>query len=85
MRDLGLADPVSPGSGPWRRLQARLVAAGIAFDWTVDDLPRFMHSGAARLGWSGRGRHRALKLARTIAALAAAQSVQVTQVAEAPP
>ncbi len=44
---------------------------------------RFLHTAAARLGWSARGTHRALKVARTIADLAGAAGVQVAHVAEA--
>ena len=44
---------------------------------------KFLNTAATRLGWSGRGIHRSLKIARTIADLAGAQSVQVTHVAEA--
>ncbi|MBT2299448.1 ATP-binding protein [Variovorax paradoxus] len=44
---------------------------------------RFMHSAAARLGWSARSTHRALKVARTIADRAGAGAVQVAHVAEA--
>jgi magnesium chelatase family protein len=44
---------------------------------------KFLNTAAARLGWSGRSIHRALRVARTIADLAAAQSVQITHVAEA--
>ncbi|RST51288.1 ATP-binding protein [Variovorax sp. MHTC-1] len=44
---------------------------------------KFMHSAAARLGWSARSTHRALKVARTIADLAGAGDVQVPHVAEA--
>jgi magnesium chelatase family protein len=44
---------------------------------------KFLNTAAARLGWSGRGIHRCLKLARTIADLAGAESVQLTHVAEA--
>jgi magnesium chelatase family protein len=43
----------------------------------------FLHKAADRLGWSGRSTHRALKVARTIADLAGAQSTQVTHIAEA--
>jgi magnesium chelatase family protein len=44
---------------------------------------RFLNIAAARLGWSGRSTHRALKVARTIADLAGAITTQVTHVAEA--
>ncbi len=44
---------------------------------------RFLNLAAARLGWSGRSTHRALKVARTIADLAGARTTQVTHVAEA--
>ena len=45
--------------------------------------PRFLRSAAERLGWSGRGLHRALKVARTIADLAGAEAVGAAHVAEA--
>ena len=44
---------------------------------------KFLNTAATRLGWSGRGIHRCLKVARTIADLAAAQAVEVAHVAEA--
>lgn len=44
---------------------------------------KFLNTASARLGWSGRGIHRCLKVARTIADLAGAATVQVTHVAEA--
>jgi magnesium chelatase family protein len=44
---------------------------------------KFLNTAATRLGWSGRGIHRCLKVARTIADLADASAVQVTHVAEA--
>ncbi|MDP2064896.1 MAG: YifB family Mg chelatase-like AAA ATPase [Burkholderiaceae bacterium] len=44
---------------------------------------KFLNTAAARLGWSARSTHRALKVARTIADLAGARSTQVTHVAEA--
>jgi magnesium chelatase family protein len=44
---------------------------------------KFLNIAAARLGWSARSTHRALKVARTIADLAGARSTQVTHVAEA--
>ena len=43
----------------------------------------FLRNAAARLGWSARATHRTLKLARTIADLAAAPRVSATHVAEA--
>ena len=44
---------------------------------------KFLNIAAARLGWSARSTHRALKVARTIADLAGTSSTQVTHVAEA--
>ncbi len=44
---------------------------------------KFLNVAAARLGWSARSTHRALKVARTIADLALARTTQVTHVAEA--
>jgi len=44
---------------------------------------KFLNTAAARLGWSARAMHRALKVARTIADLAGAHSTQVGHVAEA--
>lgn len=43
----------------------------------------FMHTAAAKLGWSARSTHRVLKVARTIADLAGAAEVAVPHVAEA--
>ncbi|MDB5890783.1 MAG: Mg chelatase-related protein [Polaromonas sp.] len=44
---------------------------------------KFLNTAAARLGWSGRSIHRCLKVARTIADLAGASTVQLHHVAEA--
>ncbi len=44
---------------------------------------RFLQQAATRLGWSGRGLHRALKVARTIADLAQAEHIGVAHLAEA--
>ena len=48
-----------------------------------DAAAKFLHTAAARLGWSGRSTHRVLKVARTIADLAGAATTQVEHVAEA--
>ena len=48
-----------------------------------DAAAKFLNVAAARLGWSARSTHRALKVARTIADLAGARMTQVTHVAEA--
>ena len=48
-----------------------------------DEARRFMHTAAARLGWSARSTHRALKVARTIADLAGAPVIETAHVAEA--
>jgi magnesium chelatase family protein len=47
------------------------------------DALKFLNVAATRLGWSARGTHRALKVARTIADLAGAHHTQVTHLAEA--
>lgn len=44
---------------------------------------KFLRSAAERLGWSGRGLHRVLRLARTVADLAGSDTLGVTHVAEA--
>ena len=48
-----------------------------------DSAVKFLHTAAARLGWSARSTHRALKVARTIADLAGATATEVSHVAEA--
>ncbi|MCX7239590.1 MAG: YifB family Mg chelatase-like AAA ATPase [Burkholderiales bacterium] len=47
------------------------------------DALKFLNIAAARLGWSARSTHRALKVARTIADLAGAHSTGVAHLAEA--
>jgi magnesium chelatase family protein len=47
------------------------------------DASKFLQSAAAQLGWSARGTHRTLKIARTIADLAGSEATQLTHVAEA--
>jgi magnesium chelatase family protein len=44
---------------------------------------RFAQAAATRLGWSGRGLHRAMKVARTIADLAGSGAITLPHVAEA--
>jgi len=44
---------------------------------------QFLNKAAARLGWSGRKTHRALRVSRTIADLAKSDTVEVTHIAEA--
>lgn len=48
-----------------------------------DAAAKFLNIAAARLGWSARSTHRALRVARTIADLAGAPNIQVPHVAEA--
>ena len=50
----------------------------------LDEATRqFLQTAAARLAWSARSTHRALKVARTIADLAGSQSISLAHVAEA--
>jgi magnesium chelatase family protein len=44
---------------------------------------KFLNTAAARLGWSARSTHRALRVARTIADLAGSDAVAVPHIAEA--
>jgi magnesium chelatase family protein len=61
-------------------LQGQAIDQHVQLD---SDALKFLNIAAARLGWSARGTHRALKVARTIADLAGAQHTQVTHLAEA--
>ncbi len=49
----------------------------------TDEAARFLNQAAARLGWSARGIHRVLRVARTIADLAGSDMLEVGHVAEA--
>jgi magnesium chelatase family protein len=61
-------------------LQGQEIDAFVRLD---DAAVKFLNVAAARLGWSARSTHRALKVARTIADLAGAPATQVSHVAEA--
>ncbi len=63
---------------------AMLAPAGIDAHCRLDDsAASFLRGAASRLGWSGRRLHRCLKVARTIADLAAAETIATAHVAEA--
>ncbi len=61
-------------------LQGQEIDAHVRLD---EAAAKFLNIAAARLGWSARSTHRALKVARTIADLAGAETTQVAHVAEA--
>jgi len=61
-------------------LAGESLTAHCALDGTAS---KFLQSAAARLGWSARSYHRVLRIARSIADLGGAQTVQVTHLAEA--
>jgi magnesium chelatase family protein len=61
-------------------LQGKEIDTHAALD---DAAAKFLNVAAARLGWSARSTHRALKVARTIADLAGAANTQTVHVAEA--
>jgi magnesium chelatase family protein len=63
---------------------AELTPAGIDSHCALDEAARaLLQRAAERLGWTGRGLHRVLKVARTIADLAASERLQATHIAEA--
>jgi magnesium chelatase family protein len=61
-------------------LQGQEIDTFVALD---DAAVKFLNVAAARLGWSARSTHRALKVARTIADLAGAETTQISHLAEA--
>ena len=65
---------------PNQALQGKEIDDHLQLD---DAAAKFLNVAAARLGWSARSTHRALKVARTIADLAGAQLTQVSHLAEA--
>jgi magnesium chelatase family protein len=67
----GCANALLDGSGLDAHARLDAAAAG------------FLQTAASRLGWSGRATHRVLRLARTIADLAGAATVQTAHLAEA--
>ena len=65
---------------PNAQLQGQAMDTHIDLEAAAQSL---MHKAAVRLGWSGRGVHRTLKVARTIADLAGSATVLAPHVAEA--
>ena len=66
--------------GPNAALDAGQLEAFCPLDETAN---RFLQQAATRLGWSGRGLHRVIKVARTVADLAGAERIAVAHLAEA--
>jgi len=65
-------------------LNAALEAGRIDEICALDEaVAHFLRSAAQRLGWSGRRLHRCLKVARTVADLAACERISTTHLAEA--
>ena len=62
------------------QLQGQAIDAHTPLAPAAQDL---LHKAAARLGWSGRGTHRTLKVARTIADLASSERIEAQHLAEA--
>ena len=65
---------------PNQNLQGQALDAHLGLEVSA---AQFLQTTAAKLGWSSRSTHRALRVARTIADLADSNSVQVPHVAEA--
>ena len=71
-------------NGRQGQANAQLAAAALDQHCALDETAaRFMRSAADSLGWSGRRLHRCLKVARTIADLAASERIGTAHVAEA--
>ncbi|MFV0680723.1 YifB family Mg chelatase-like AAA ATPase [Ottowia sp.] len=71
---------LSRQGAPNQMLQGQAIDQHVALDAAAT---QFLHTAAARLDWSARATHRALKVARTIADLAGSSSVTTAHVAEA--
>jgi magnesium chelatase family protein len=66
------------------RPNAELEAAQLDAHCPLDDsAAEFLRHAADRLGWSGRRLHRTLKVARTVADLAARPNIEVAHLSEA--
>lgn len=65
---------------PNQALQGQEIDAHVLL---ADAAAAFLSTAAARLGWSARSTHRALKVARTVADLADSEATEVSHVAEA--
>ena len=65
---------------PNQALQGKHIDAHLAL---TEEARSFLNRAATRLGWSARGTHRALKVARTLADLQGSAATQVQHVAEA--
>ncbi len=83
-----VAERIAAARGRQQRRQgqanALLEAGEIDSICRLDDAAtRFVRSAAARLGWSGRRLHRCLKVARTVADLAASDTITAQHVGEA--
>ena len=69
-----------------RQGQPNQALAGRALDEHArldDAASKFLHAAAARLGWSARATHRAIKVARTVADLAGSEAITAAHLAEA--
>ncbi|WP_440106388.1 YifB family Mg chelatase-like AAA ATPase [Acidovorax sp. BL-A-41-H1] len=74
------AHAVARQGKPNQALQGQEIDAHVLL---ADTAAAFLATAAARLGWSARSTHRALKVARTVADLAGSEATEVSHVAEA--
>lgn len=78
--DTARARAVARQGKPNQALQGQEIDAHVLL---ADAAAAFLSTAAARLGWSARSTHRALKVARTVADLAGSEATEVSHVAEA--